>query len=81
MIYLFCITLFFQPLFMIFIFLLMGLVHFVDRFVNLKIEWSCLMIRAMAADSSQPARGPWSVTLHPYVHRKFMEYCPERRLR
>ncbi|XP_023323332.1 probable cytosolic oligopeptidase A [Eurytemora carolleeae] len=44
-------------------------------------EFPVDLLRAMAADSSQPARGPWSVTLHPYVHRKFMEYCPERRLR
>jgi oligopeptidase A len=44
-------------------------------------EFPVDLLRAMGADSSQPARGPWSVTLHPYVHRKFMEYCPERRLR
>ena len=35
----------------------------------------------MAMDSSQPAKGPWTVTLHPYIYRKFMEYCPNRSLR
>jgi len=44
-------------------------------------EFPMDLLRAMAADSGQPGRGPWSVTLHPYIHRKFMEYCPERRLR
>merc|ERR550519_2424231 len=39
------------------------------------------LLRAMSLDSSQPAKGPWSVTLHPYIHRKFMEYCPDRMLR
>jgi Zn-dependent oligopeptidase len=31
--------------------------------------------------SSQPAKGPWSITLHPYMYRKFLEYCPDRALR
>jgi len=39
------------------------------------------LLRAMCSDSSQPARGPWAVSLHPYIYRKFMEYCPDRRLR
>jgi len=44
-------------------------------------EFPVDLLRAMAADSSQPAKGPWSVTLHPYIHRKFLEYCPDRRIR
>eukprot|EP00092_Neocalanus_flemingeri_P019582 GFUD01021214.1.p1 GENE.GFUD01021214.1~~GFUD01021214.1.p1 ORF type:complete len:771 (+),score=230.50 GFUD01021214.1:151-2463(+) len=44
-------------------------------------EFPVDMLRAMSVDSSQPAKGPWSVTLHPYVYRKFLEYCPDRRLR
>ncbi len=39
------------------------------------------VLKAMALDASQPAKGPWTVTLHPYVYRKFLEYCPERVLR
>ena len=45
--------------------------------VNNKNSMMTVHNRAMAADSGQPGRGPWSVTLHPYIHRKFMEYCPE----
>eukprot|EP00088_Acartia_fossae_P028036 TRINITY_DN2880_c0_g1_i2.p1 TRINITY_DN2880_c0_g1~~TRINITY_DN2880_c0_g1_i2.p1 ORF type:complete len:779 (-),score=169.37 TRINITY_DN2880_c0_g1_i2:109-2445(-) len=44
-------------------------------------EFPVDLLRAMSADSAQPARGPWSVTLHPYIYRKFMEYCPDRKLR
>ena len=44
-------------------------------------EFPVDLLRAMSADSSQPARGPWSVSLHPYIYRKFLSYCPDRRLR
>jgi len=44
-------------------------------------EFPVDLLRAMSVDSTQPAKGPWSVTLHPYVYRKFLEYCPDRRLR
>jgi len=44
-------------------------------------EFPVDLLKAMSADSSQPSRGPWSVTLHPYIYRKFMEYCPDRKLR
>ena len=44
-------------------------------------EFPVDLLRAMSADSSQPAKGPWSVSLHPYIYRKFLAYCPERRLR
>jgi len=44
-------------------------------------EFPVDLLRAMSVDSTQPAKGPWSVTLHPYIYRKFLEYCPERRLR
>ncbi len=43
-------------------------------------------LRAMAVDSSQPARGPWSVTLHPYIYRwahyspPFLSSCFENEL-
>jgi len=44
-------------------------------------EFPVDLLRAMSVDSTQPAKGPWSVTLHPYIYRKFLEYCPDRRLR
>jgi len=44
-------------------------------------EFPLDLLRAMSVDSSQPAKGPWSVTLHPYIYRKFLEFCPDRRLR
>jgi len=44
-------------------------------------EFPVDLLRAMAADTSQSGRGPWSVILHPYIYRKFLEYCPDRRLR
>ncbi|CAB4070162.1 UGP2 [Lepeophtheirus salmonis] len=48
---------------------------------NLVHEYPVDVLRAISTDSSQPAKGPWTITLHPYVYRKFMEYCPDRRLR
>lgn len=39
------------------------------------------VLKEMAMDPAQPAKGPWSVSLHPYLYRKFMEYCPNRALR
>ena len=39
------------------------------------------VLKEMAADPAQPGKGPWSITLHPYLYRKFLEYCPLRALR
>ena len=39
------------------------------------------VLKAMSSDSSQPSKGPWTVTLHPYIYHKFMEYCPSRKMR
>ena len=33
-------------------------------------EFPVDLLRAMSADSSQPAKGPWSVSLHPYIYRQ-----------
>jgi hypothetical protein len=33
-------------------------------------EFPVDLLRAMSADSSQPSKGPWSVTLHPYIYRR-----------
>ena len=37
-------------------------------------EFPVDLLRAMSVDSTQPAKGPWSVTLHPYVYR-YVETC------
>ena len=34
-------------------------------------EFPVDLLRAMSADSSQPAKGPWSVSLHPYIYRRY----------
>jgi oligopeptidase A len=39
------------------------------------------VLKAMAHDSTQPSRGPWTLTLHPYVYKQHMAYCPDRQLR
>ena len=39
------------------------------------------VLKAMAHDSSQPTKGPWTITCHPYIHKQFMAYCPDRSLR
>ena len=39
------------------------------------------VLKEMAADPAQPGKGPWSITLHPYLYRKFLEYCPVRAMR
>ena len=39
------------------------------------------LLKAMAHDSTQPSKGPWTVSLHPYIYRQFLAYCPDRQLR
>ena len=39
------------------------------------------VLKAMAIDSTQPTKGPWTVTLHPYIYKQVMAYSPERSLR
>ncbi|XP_063241717.1 oligopeptidase A [Bacillus rossius redtenbacheri] len=38
-------------------------------------------LREMAADSTQPSRGPWTVTLRPGMYHHFLQFCGERELR
>ena len=30
------------------------------------------VLKAMALDSTQPTKGPWTVTLHPYIYKQVM---------
>ena len=39
------------------------------------------LLKAMAYDSMQPSKGPWTVSLHPFIYKQFMAYCPDRKLR
>lgn len=39
------------------------------------------LLKAMAHDGTQPSRGPWTNTLHPYIFREFLAHCPDRHLR
>ena len=39
------------------------------------------LLKAMAHDSTQPSKGPWTVSLHPYIYKQFLAYCPDRQLR
>ncbi|XP_012281153.1 probable cytosolic oligopeptidase A [Orussus abietinus] len=38
-------------------------------------------LKLIALDPSQPYRGPWTVTLKPYIYEPFLEYCPDRDMR
>mgnify|MGYP001314509373 CR=1 FL=1 len=39
------------------------------------------LLKAMAHDSTQPSKGPWTVSFHPYIYKQFLAYCPDRQLR
>jgi len=53
----------------------------VIRDPNVVREFPVDVLKAMASDSAQPTRGPWTVTLHPYIHKQVMSYCPDRNVR
>jgi len=53
----------------------------VIRDPNVVRDFPVDVLKAMASDSSQPTRGPWAVTLHPYIHKQVMAYCPDRSVR
>lgn len=39
------------------------------------------LLKIMAADPNEPRKGPWKVTHQPGVYEKFLEYCPDKKLR
>nr|CAD7194025.1 unnamed protein product [Timema douglasi] len=39
------------------------------------------LLKSMATDSTQPSRGPWTVTLQPHIYSQFLEFCGDRDLR
>lgn len=53
----------------------------VIRDPNVVRDFPVDVLKAMASDSAQPTRGPWTVTLHPYIHKQVMAYCPDRNVR
>lgn len=44
-------------------------------------EFPPTLLQALAVDQSQVIKGPWKVTLQPYVLQKFLEFCPDRTQR
>uniref|UniRef100_U5EY96 Putative oligopeptidase n=1 Tax=Corethrella appendiculata TaxID=1370023 RepID=U5EY96_9DIPT len=44
-------------------------------------EFPPTLRQALAIDKSQSVKGPWKITLQPYLAKKFLEYCPDRTLR
>lgn len=48
---------------------------------NLMQEFPPHLRFAMADDQKQPTKGPWKVTLQPYISEAFLEYCPNHDLR
>lgn len=39
------------------------------------------VLQALAVDQSQVVKGPWKITLQPFVVQNFLEYCPDRTQR
>ena len=48
---------------------------------SLMMEFPPSLLQSLATDQSQPVKGPWKITLQPYVATNFLEYCPDRTLR
>lgn len=38
-------------------------------------------LKATSIDPHFPEKGPWKLTLQPYIYRSVMEYCPDRDIR
>uniref|UniRef100_A0A336M3W8 CSON011765 protein n=1 Tax=Culicoides sonorensis TaxID=179676 RepID=A0A336M3W8_CULSO len=49
--------------------------------VNLMQEFPPHLLQAMADDENQPIKGPWKVSLQPYIVKSFLEYCPNHDMR
>ena len=39
------------------------------------------VLKIISHDRAQPSKGPWTITLFPYIYKQFMAYCPSRQLR
>ena len=48
---------------------------------NIVRDFPVDVLKTMAMDGTQPTKGPWTVTLHPYIYKQVMAYAPERNLR
>jgi oligopeptidase A len=44
-------------------------------------EFPPSLLQALAVDPKQAAKGPWRITLQPFVIKKFFQYCPDHHLR
>ncbi|XP_063705968.1 uncharacterized protein LOC134835047 [Culicoides brevitarsis] len=54
--------------------------HYIHDSKSMK-EFPPHLLQTMADNQEQPTKGPWKVTLHPYVYKAFLEYCPNHDLR
>lgn len=43
-------------------------------------EFPANLAKSMSVNND-PSKGPWKVTLQPYIYKPFMQYCPDRNLR
>lgn len=49
---------------------------------NIVKELPMSLLHAISVDSkAHPTKGPWKVSLQPYVVKTFLEYCPDHNLR
>lgn len=48
---------------------------------NLVREFPTELLMAMVQDPKSATTGPWKVTLEPHIFQRFMEYCPDDKLR
>ncbi|XP_058445531.1 uncharacterized protein LOC131426664 [Malaya genurostris] len=44
-------------------------------------EFPPSLLQALAIDQAQVVKGPWKITLQPFVVQNFLEYCPDRTQR
>lgn len=48
---------------------------------NLVRDFPPSFLQAISTDHSQPTKGPWKISLQPYIVNNFLEYCPDRTMR
>lgn len=39
------------------------------------------LLQALSTDSKDPQKGPWKISLQPFIVKSFLEYCPDHNLR
>ena len=44
-------------------------------------EFPTSLLQALSTDPKSPTKGPWKISLQPYIVKTFLEYCPDHNLR